>query len=320
MHVRSQSLRRASVEDEALGSLFCGTCKCNHGSMGVGCACCRQSASTSVARLQNIDVDASVESAFDMPSISIESASLASLATLLLPLQNAWAGENAYGILAGRTASMLHPVTMLLLFATSLYSGYLGLQMRKLRGLSEEIKELQRQGPVLSTGLAKFPLSATIATVNSEIAQLQSSSDAADLQKVATLQKDLALLKSSLELDRQVAALAENRKRLQGEDLKGKHNYTGSILLGVGVMVSVLGGLNTYFRAGKLFPGPHLYAGAACTVLWALAAALVPSMQKGNEGARTAHIVLNTANVALFAWQVVTGLDIMFKVWEKTSW
>jgi len=31
--------------------------------------------------------------------------------------------------------------------------------------------------------------------------------------------------------------------------------------------------------AGKLFPGPHLYAGAAITVLWAVAAALVPQMQ-----------------------------------------
>ena len=31
--------------------------------------------------------------------------------------------------------------------------------------------------------------------------------------------------------------------------------------------------------AGKLFPGPHLYAGAAITVLWALAASLVPAMQ-----------------------------------------
>ena len=31
-------------------------------------------------------------------------------------------------------------------------------------------------------------------------------------------------------------------------------------------------------------------------------AALVPSMQKGNEGARSAHIALNTVNVGLFGW------------------
>jgi len=43
-------------------------------------------------------------------------------------------------------------------------------------------------------------------------------------------------------------------------------------------------------------------------------------MQKGNEAARAAHIALNTVNIALFAWQVVTGFDIMVKVWGFTSW
>ena len=56
--------------------------------------------------------------------------------------------------------------------------------------------------------------------------------------------------------------------------------------------------------AGKLFPGPHLYAGAAIVVLWATAASLVPAMSKGNEAARTAHITLNSLNLLLFAWQV----------------
>ncbi len=57
-------------------------------------------------------------------------------------------------------------------------------------------------------------------------------------------------------------------------------------------------------RAGKLFPGPHLYAGAMITVLWGLSAALVPAMQKGNDSARTAHIALNCVNLLLFASQV----------------
>merc|ERR1719267_35562 len=56
-----------------------------------------------------------------------------SLVTLLLPLQEASAKGGAYGIFEGRTASLLHPITMALLFLTSLYSGYLGLQWRKLR-------------------------------------------------------------------------------------------------------------------------------------------------------------------------------------------
>lgn len=72
-------------------------------------------------------------------------------------------------------------------------------------------------------------------------------------------------------------------------------------------------------RAGKLFPGPHLYAGAAITVLWALAASLVPAMQKGNETARSAHIALNTINILLFAWQIPTGFEIVEKVLQFTS-
>lgn len=41
-----------------------------------------------------------------------------------------------------------------------------------------------------------------------------------------------------------------------------RHFNWGSILLGGGVLFSVSGALNTYLRTGKLFPGPHLYAGA----------------------------------------------------------
>ena len=80
------------------------------------------------------------------------------------------------------------------------------------------------------------------------------------------------------------------------------------------------GPLNTYARAGKLFPGPHLYAGAGLVVLWALAAAAVPAMQKGSDTARTVHIGANLTMIALFAWQVTSGVPILFKVIEFTKW
>ena len=80
------------------------------------------------------------------------------------------------------------------------------------------------------------------------------------------------------------------------------------------------GPLNTYARAGKLFPGPHLYVGASLVSLWALAAACVPAMQKGNDTARTIHIGANTVMIGFFVWQVVTGIPILLKVIEKTSW
>ena len=66
--------------------------------------------------------------------------------------------------------------------------------------------------------------------------------------------------------------------------------------------------LRPLWLSGKLFPGPHLYAGAAIVVLWATAASLVPAMSRGNEAARTAHITLNSLNLLLFAWQVCIGI------------
>jgi len=63
-----------------------------------------------------------------------------------------------------------------------------------------------------------------------------------------------------------------------------------------------------------------LYAGAGLVVLWALAAACVPSMQKGNDTARTIHIGANLAGIGLFVWQVVSGVPILFKVIEFTKW
>lgn len=86
------------------------------------------------------------------------------------------------------------------------------------------------------------------------------------------------------------------------------------------VFIDFQGPLNTYARAGKLFPGPHLYAGAGLVVLWALAVATVPQMQKGNDTARTIHITANIAGLCLFGWQLQSGIPILLKVIEKTSW
>ena len=179
-------------------------------------------------------------------------------------------------------------MAILPLVATVLYPGYLGLQGPRLRGLSDEIKELQQQAPRLSTGLATFPLSASIQSINDKM-------KTAEAAEQAVLSKDLALLRGASSLDAQIEELKSTRSVLQKADLKDKHQTTGSVLLGVGGPVSLLGAFNPYMRAGKLFPGPHLYAGMGCTILWAVAASLVPAMQKGNDGARSAHIALNTS-------------------------
>lgn len=54
----------------------------------------------------------------------------------------------------------------------------------------------------------------------------------------------------------------QERKELLKGSYRDRHFNAGSILLGFGVLEAVGGGVNTWFRTGKLFPGPHLFAGA----------------------------------------------------------
>ncbi|XP_024375353.1 uncharacterized protein [Physcomitrium patens] len=148
-------------------------------------------------------------------------------------------------------------------------------------------------------------------------------------RRVRTIQDEINELKKQVPaavegappspVEGQIKELTETRKALVKGGFRERHFNWGSILLGGGVLFSVSGALNTYLRTGKLFPGPHLYAGAGITVLWALAAALVPPMQKGNETARSLHIALNTVNLLLFAWQIPTGWEIVLKVLEFTK-
>jgi hypothetical protein len=176
---------------------------------------------------------------------------------------------NDYGILAGRTASLLHPVTNFALFGTSLYSLYLGLQWRRQRELGAEIKQLGEELPVLSSGSRpSHPLASQTSSLLAKAAALTADTDP---QAISDIQRDLSLLRGAeaVAVDARIGELTAERKALSAKNLKDKHFLTGSVLLGVGVSVSILGALNTYLRAGKLFPGPHLYAGAAITILWA---------------------------------------------------
>ncbi|PNH06608.1 hypothetical protein TSOC_006992 [Tetrabaena socialis] len=204
----------------------------------------------------------------------------AAMAPLLLHANAAIAKDGEYGLLEGRTVALIHPAVMLFLFGGSLYAGYLGYQWKRTRELGDEIRELKKTLPAAGADGVRPPSAA-----DSTIAQ-----------------KDT------------------ERKELLKGDYKDKHWWWGSLLLASGVGIAVEGAVNTFMRTGKLFPGPHLYAGATVVALWAAAAALVPAMQKGDQNARNAHIALNAANVALFAWQLPTGLEIVGKVFEFTSW
>ncbi|MCC5620296.1 DUF4079 domain-containing protein [Nostoc sp. CHAB 5715] len=120
-----------------------------------------------------------------------------------------------------------------------------------------------------------------------------------------------------LQVQRTRNAQGEEKKEL----IKGKYNVRhyqiGSILLAL-MVVGAIGGMGvTYINNGKLFVGPHLLAGLGMTSLIAFSAALSPYMQKGANWARATHILLNFTLLGLFAWQAVTGVQIVQRILTK---
>lgn len=199
----------------------------------------------------------------------------AAVALAALTPSEAWAKGGQWGPLEGKASSLVHPTVMSLFFFTMLYTGFLGWQWRQTRTLGADLSALRKKLP-------------------------------------KDEEEESAATKS---LKEQISQLDAERKDMVKEGYKDKHHTLSSIILGGGIFFTTYGVFNTWFRAEKLFPGPHLFAGAAIVVIWAVSAAMVPFMEKGNESARTAHIALNGVNVLLFAWQLPTGFEIAQKVW-----
>jgi hypothetical protein len=183
-------------------------------------------------------------------------------------------------LLTGQLVSLLHPAMMFFLFGASGWAGWLGWQWRRIREIGGEIKDLKAGLPAAGPDGVRPAAPA---------------------------------------LESQIAGLEATRKTLIAGNYRDKHHNWGSLLLALGVLIAIEGPVNTFLRTGKLFPGPHLYAGAGIVILWAAAAALVPAMQKGDDNARTLHMTLNGLNLALFAWQIPTGLEIVAKVFQFTT-
>ena len=109
----------------------------------------------------------------------------------------------------------------------------------------------------------------------------------------------------------------EERKALIAKRYNILHHKLGSIFLVLMVAGAVGGMAATYNDSGKLFVGPHLLAGLGLAFLAALSAALAPVMQQGKEWARVTHITVNTVLVGVFAWQTITGWQIVQRILES---
>lgn len=111
----------------------------------------------------------------------------------------------------------------------------------------------------------------------------------------------------------------EDRKELAKGKFGERHFKTSSALFAV-MTLSTFGGMaNTYTRTGKLFPGPHLYAGLGLVAIMSVMSAFVPYMNKGKEWARSAHFSLALVVISLFGWQAKSGMGIVAKLlgWDQ---
>mmetsp|Transcript_8663 Transcript_8663/g.11998 ORF Transcript_8663/g.11998 Transcript_8663/m.11998 type:complete len:307 (-) Transcript_8663:1099-2019(-) len=238
----------------------------------------------------------------DSTSLSPAPGALAASAALLFTSVPAYAAGPDWGIFEGRTGSLLHPIAMGSMLLLSLSTALLGFNWRRQRTLGDDITALKKNLPDLGGA--------------SSISEAISNAQAAENVDTAFVAK----LNAAIPVEKEVATLVAERKELSSQGNRDKHFSQGALLAFIGTAFAIEGPLNTYARAGKLFPGPHLYAGAGLVVLWAAAAACVPAMQKGNDTARTIHIAANLSGIGLFVWQVVSGLPILFKVVELTKW
>ena len=110
----------------------------------------------------------------------------------------------------------------------------------------------------------------------------------------------------------------KKRKELVKAKVTQRHFETSSALF-VTMTLATFGGMaNTYTRTGKLFPGPHLYAGLGLVALLSVMSSLVPYMQSGKNWAKNIHFTLAFGALGLFGWQAKSGMVIVGKLlgWE----
>lgn len=222
-----------------------------------------------------LNIETEATRSMNIPEMNPTSAAIGMLAVMAaFEPEAAMAKGGEYGIWEGRIVSLAHPSIMATMYGASAYAAFTGLQWRQLRGLGEQVSALkgEQKGYALT---------------------------AAQVEEGASPNPKFTALQA------QIDEISATRKELAGSDLRTKHYQVGSVILGLGTAFAIEGPVNTFLRAQKLFPGPHLYAGAGIVVAWAMAASLVPMMTKGSDAARYSHMAFNVLAFGLFTWQCV---------------
>lgn len=101
--------------------------------------------------------------------------------------------------------------------------------------------------------------------------------------------------------------------------LQRYHHKLSASLFFLTAFTMFLGMFNTYSRAGRLFPGPHLYGGFFFLLAVSLNVALVPWF-KDAPVVRGFHSVVGFVVILTIAWQIWSGLPILKSVWKTVPW
>ncbi len=89
-----------------------------------------------------------------------------------------------------------------------------------------------------------------------------------------------------------------------------KHHKVAAGLLFATVFFMSSGMLNTFLRAGRLFPGPHLYGGFFVIITASLQAALVPWL-RSVKVTRRVHLVSGVLCAIFVLNQVWSGIPVL---------
>jgi predicted lipid-binding transport protein (Tim44 family) len=156
---------------------------------------------------------------FDFPTLSpntLNKITASSLMTWLAASEMAGAAGPDWGIFEGRTGSILHPIMMGSLFATSLYTAFLGFQWRRQRTLGDEISSLK----------AKLP------KIPSDYKTIQQAIDSGDMENLSELQ-------AAIPIETEIQELSAERKQLSSQNNRDKHYTQGAWIAFFGTLFAI---------------------------------------------------------------------------------
>ncbi len=113
-------------------------------------------------------------------------------------------------------------------------------------------------------------------------------------------------------------AEGETKKELIQGKYTTRHYHSGAIVLAVMVTGAFGGIVSTYLGGGEIPAIAHLFVGLGMAALVSISAALVPTMQRGQNWARQIHVAINVSLLFLFTWQTITGLQIVQELLAPT--